>query len=498
MFIIGPLEDQIPLLLWHFMFKSPILLYPQYAQLFEGLQFPFANSQPVTSIFLSFFLSHFGTNSLTYLIVLTFIVNFVVTYLFFKQYKFPFFYTSVFVFSSYTWVHLGTHLILSQIWVIPTFFMFYKKFKDNPSYKSGVFLGLLLTLIIFISNYLGLFLLITFLLLCVFDMRLQSIKVILVSLLTTVLLVVSTLSPYIKANYLTDSPPDAQRLVSTATFEDFFTFSSRPWYFIVPPVKNPILGGVSTKFLDLLRGQGNFLTDDYFKAEHQANYFGLVFLTFFGFVVFKYKNKKELWGLFAVAAVLVLLMMPPYFTVFGLKIYTPGYLMAQFLPVLRVTARISVILHFILLLILAKCLSENPRLPKIRLLLSVVVIITLVETYIPIKFYNEQPPQAYAYLSRYEEGTKEFLVYPYNRTNQALLWAPLHKQLLINPRGYKTVNFDSKEYTEGLVFTKELKADFLLMFPDESSSEVLNLVANDTHLKLAYQDSESILYEVVK
>ena len=85
---------------------------------------PWFNHQPVFTTFISVVLSIFGVGFYNIFLVLTLFGNFLASTLLFRRFRYWPVYSLIFAFSSYTWIHLGVHPVLSQIWIYPLFFYF--------------------------------------------------------------------------------------------------------------------------------------------------------------------------------------------------------------------------------------------------------------------------------------------------------------------------------------------------------------------------------------
>lgn len=504
MVVIGGLTDQTIYLIWSqisglFSISDPTLanFFP-YQYYFRNLINPLVSNQPISALVFSVFLSLVGKNGFNILILLTIGANFLFSYVYFKKYKLGFMYALLFSFSSYFWIHVGVHIALMQIWVFPIFFYALSEHKKF-SIRYAIFIGLLLGVIAGVSNYYGFFLLIFFSLYVITKILIELVvercflkslfQFYFISILIAIMSIGLLLVPYFKNQYF--SPELNQKQKIERTLEDFVAFSSRPWYFFTPPVKNPFIGSISEGFISKLKTTKYFLADDYFPNEHSGNYFGLFFLISFSIVViYTYvkgeKNlKKEIGTLFFVGLAVFLLMMPPFLTVFGFKFYTPGFLVYRFFPMFRVTARMGILLLIIVLTTFAISFEFvfNTFQDKKLLLkgfLAVLVVATLLEVFVPVKIlWYQGSPAVYKYLRESTPVGSKFVIYPYHKTKEAEFWIPEHKRLLVNIRDYTYQDFDSEHFTYDLGLGKnisELKRegiDYLVVYKEGSSDEIL-------------------------
>ena len=342
MIILGGLDDQTLLLTWGnvsrcFFSKCPSGLsdFYVYKDIFANFIHPLQSNQPVLSLVVSGILHFFGPNSLSVMFIVSVLLNLVFSYLLFRKFKFGLAYSMIFTFSAYAWSHFGTHIDLMQMWVLPLFIYFVLKYQDSLTAKRILLLSAILTLIILISNYYG-FILIVFLfcysvsklLIGQFVLRKPVVRfaasIGLVFLLTFVFTAITLLS-YIKGNYVRGESIQGTNFSAIRPFEDFIAFSSRPWYFFIPPVKNPMLGSIAKLAVNKISHWNYFLADDYFSAEHSGNYFGLLFLittVFLCVYVFRKHRrffKEELLTHVFSGILLISFMMPPFFTISGIK-----------------------------------------------------------------------------------------------------------------------------------------------------------------------------------
>lgn len=511
--IVGGLGDQLTTLVWSRISDISILSFPIYEKLFFEFLYPLKTNQPLLWLFLSKVLRLLGSNSYNIFIVFTLLANFFVAYLLFKRFNYSYIYAILYTFSSYFWVHLGVHPALMQIWLYPLFIQFL--LKDKYTMRHYILLAAIITLSISISNYIGFFLLIFFTLYSFIKFVLvkQDIRQIKRYFIVVVLSgVVSSLFlvPYISNVYLASSN---NKHTAVRGYEDFVSFSSRPWYYFLPPVDNPFLGDVSEEVLGNLEKTSYFLADDYFPAEHQASFFGNTLLLFIFtsliYVVIKRGRlktlKKELFLWLLIIGVLVSITMPPFFTVSGVTIFTPGWLVAKLFPIFRVTTRASVLILLCLLYILGLLVETTKKLivnKKLYIvMLHIVFILTLFETFIPLKItkYTDSP-RVYSQLKMIS-NKDYFAAYPYSLNNEAFFWVIEHENALINPRGYKAVNFDSERFTKSLALDSGLEemsskgVKYLVVGKNISSIELAHFLASDT-LTLQSETDNHLLFEV--
>ncbi len=516
MYVIGDLDDQTLTLVWSKLSDTVLSLppifkdFPVYQQLFSPFIRPFTDYQPLASLVISLFFTLFGGFAQPVFMALTLFINFFVSYRFFKKYKVGLFLALLFTFSSYWWIHLGVHLILIQLWVFPFLFILVDKVQEASNLKSILMLGLWLALISIISLYYGFFSLLFLSIYVIVEIifRKQSTKLHLAALGIGFLLTLILQLPNIYKFVASDSK--FSNVSISRAYEDFFYFSSRPWYFFIPPTRNPLYGKFAEQLIDSVAATNYFLADDYFPREHSGNFFGYLFYVLVtvsvAFVLVKGPTALKRHVSFLVLLVVVLgaFMMPPFFTVSGLKLYTPSQLIFALLPVFRVSTRMVILIHLVLLMLLGVVydfiLTQYVISKRyLSVFASIVTVIILMETYIPPEVKHFVPPDVYAYMGSHLDSGTKFVVYPYDSTQEALLWLDVHKGLLVNPRGYHDANYDAESFTkalgvgDSLEVLKSMGTEYLVVFEGDEADEV----DVSRGLEKVQEFSSSTLYKVL-
>ncbi|OGC57921.1 hypothetical protein A3H26_00635 [candidate division WWE3 bacterium RIFCSPLOWO2_12_FULL_36_10] len=516
MYVIGPLEDQTVGLVWSQisdkLFGSSLINgIPVYTRLFHELISPWSSSQPVFSFLVSILFTILGKNGYNILLLVALTLNLLFSYLYFKKFRFGFFYSIFYSFSSYTWIHL-THLALMQIWLFPLFLILLEKFKTNT--LTIIKMALFITLALLISNYLGFFILMVFFFDCISEKLTtvyvkKYIQVILLSALFTIFAIL----PFIKLNYFSTYNDRVIKQRSSNQMEDFLIFSSKPWHFFLPSTKNPIYGN-SVHSLRLYLENVRFILifDQYFDREHNASFFGFSFLLTLAFLIssliYKHKSTKIVSKYLIVSALILLFMMPPYILIRGIKFYTPGYVMYTIFPMFRSLSRLSIVLLLYLLTIFGTILDYNyvlfsDRIRKLtKLFIPIIFIFTLFEVFVPQSVRKmDIPPNIYTYIGNNTQRIEKIAVYPYNKTNEAVFWIPVYKRELVNPRGYEFSNYSSETFTKSIPTEKGLKTlnemgiNYLVIFKTENE-ESLKFLFNSQKLSLVKDFGDSRLYLV--
>jgi hypothetical protein len=535
MFIIGGFDDQLNLLVWGKISKTLFSIenaflanFPTYQNIFRELLNPFDTTRPILELLVSTTLTIFGEGFVNVLIIVFLLLNLFWSYTFFKRYKNALVYALIFSFSSYIWVHL-IHLSLLSIWVIPLFALLLDKFetKKDHKLKYGFLLGLYMALVVLFANYLGFFILAYFsvrvlsrlLWELLFERKFNSslLAKYLISSFSCGAILLALLFPYLSNTYVSEGYAYGAYGFSknmNRTYEDFFYFSSRPWYFVLPSIKNPFFGEIAQKAYSTIESTGYFLADDYLWNEHSASYFGLAlslstcFLAAFVLLKGDYAVRKKI-GLYTLCFLFIVsFCMPPYITFSQVKIYTPGYLMYLFFPMFRVTTRMSILLLFCVLNIFGIALkyivSRYGNMKKyIGVYMGLILCLTLGGTFIPPRIYKvPKPPDIYLHVSQNTPSDSVFAVYPYGKTQEAFYWTDVHQRALINPRGYVYYAFDAELFThdlttmEGLAALRALNVDYLVVFDTNDNLYDVGFFENHHSLDIVTTSYNATLYKV--
>lgn len=367
--------------------------------------------------------------------------------------------------SGYFMYHYRAHIDLSQVWITLIFLGLF--LTKNFRYKY-IALGLFLGIITGISNYLAYFLLlfISVYTLCRYLYTLVNthreinntgfLKEFFLLILSYFFFTFIILSGYLSTNFSVSATEiNTSQNITFRSFEDFTIFTSRPWYYFLPSVDNPFFGNFSSQVINFLQNKwGYFLAQNYFKSEHAASFLGYVnlLLAFVGFVYFQKTQKNNnnvvlLYTLLVTAGVLIIFTLPPLFTISGVEIYSPSYLLYKIFPMFRVLARLGIYILLILLVftgygyifVINTVYSllhgrTRPFLVKLAQIFSILIllIISWAEFYVPIKITNLNGGlDIFGPLQKDTVGEASILVYPGEKEYLAFVTYPYHQQLLI-------------------------------------------------------------------
>jgi hypothetical protein len=504
MVLFGILEDSIGLHILHWVTPKDgsFLLEPLFYSIFKFLAFYF-NSVYLYNFFVIFSWS------------LLIIFSYYFFNRFFQNHLISKIIALVFSFSPYFYYQMQTHLVLVQIWIVLIHLgTLVDIFSKNKKVVNYFFAGIILGFISITSNYLGYFsVLVTFFYFLInwfFQIRIKDFKISrelggIFVLVSTFVFVFWIFNYEFIGKYLFSRDGNLSESIGfdiNRPIEDFFIFSSRPWYYFLPSVDNPFLGFLSKSVIYVLQNHwGNFLANNYFKSEHSASFLGIVNL-FIGFVGIKYlllkSNQKNntksieksvefqslVLGL--VGLVLVFLSMPPYITFFDFKLYLPSFLLYEFFPMFRVLSRIGVFTLLIWLIfvgfgykkIYEYLESKKFSVLRIRAIFLIIGLISMLEFFIPFKFVNaSEIPEVYKFLRDNIETNQKIVIYPHSKNKEAYFWSKDHQNEILNITG-SLHNVQGREISNidftknlitciGIVDAKNLGASYLIYFPVE-------------------------------
>ncbi len=278
-----------------------------------------------------------------------------------------------------------------------------------------------------------------------------------------------------------------ERTVIYRPIEDWYNLSFCPWYFFIPPKSSVFFGEFSKNIHEKIKNTGYYLADDYMEEEMAGSYMGWHFLLGMAFVAvllllkkyknkefktFKtvYENKEIILRSFFIIFCILLISGPPSFTIHGMEIYTPTYLLYHIVPVFRTLVRWAVVIYLFVLIINSFLVQDLYNLMKTKLqkTLFILTFITLnfVIFAIKIPVINiEKPPVEIAYVKEKYPQSVPYAVYP-KGDYYSIFWIISHEDLLINPVNYVNyeTGFDANEFSKKLI-TEEGIQEFLKQNP---------------------------------
>jgi hypothetical protein len=309
--------------------------------------------------------------------------------------------------------------------------------------------------------------------------------------------------------------------VSYRPIEDFYNFSFRPWYFVIPPKNSFFFEDFSETVYRKIQDTNYYLANDYSEEEAAGSYMGWHFVAGAIFVLFLvfgkgflkkgfvekfptvYKNEYIIKRVFIIIFLILLFSHPPSFTIRGITFYTPTYVLYYILPIFRTMVRWSVVIYLFVLLInlfLFCDLLQKVSTKYIKIFFAGTLVVLnyyLVAVKVPVVDINEPPPEV-EFLKSVDPNTFSYAVYP-KGDFYSMFWILYHKKKLINPADFVNTksDFSAQKFTEDLVTTqgcnklRELNGKYLVYYktkgansnqmPQEQATEFF-----DTHLKKVF------------
>ena len=300
--------------------------------------------------------------------------------------------------------------------------------------------------------------------------------------------------------------------------EDWYNLSFRPWYFFIPPKSSVFFGDLSKNIYNKIEAGGYYLADDYMEEEMAGSYMGWHFLLGLGvvgtllllkkfknieFKTFKtvYENEEMIARSFFIIFCILLISGPPSFTIHGIEIYTPTYLLYYIIPVFRTLVRWAVVIYLFVLIINAFLIQDLYNLMKTKfqkvLFILTFIILNFVIFAIKIPVINiNNPPQEIAYVKEKYPESVSYAVYP-KGDYYSIFWIISHEDLLINPVNFVNyeTGFDSNEFSKNLVTEDGVKEflnkdpKYLIYYPENVSEDDLEKISE---LNLDIQSRDDI------
>ena len=264
----------------------------------------------------------------------------------------------IYAFSPYHFARAWQHIGLTHIQWIPLYVYALLKMKKDVNLRTTIFLSLSLFLVAsFDYYYLYFMLLVTvfFWMYCLVVNKKNSKKLtlrIILSMALTGSVMAIILWSFIKTRVLAPQAKVVSVWSLRRPFEDLFSQSARPLSYLLPSPEHPFLGGLARGFVG---------TDIYgMSLTEHALYLGWVPLVL-AFAAFRRwrrnrklpsyqvtkspeSNENFYIGFFVFLAVAAwLFSQPPWWDIFGFKIYMPSFFMYKILPMFRAYCRFGIV-----------------------------------------------------------------------------------------------------------------------------------------------------------
>ncbi|HSX39796.1 MAG TPA: hypothetical protein VLI92_04390 [Candidatus Saccharimonadales bacterium] len=522
-FLIGNWGDQILYIWYGWWIKNYTQFSPNISQITligpPGTNPSFIHTQLFWDLIQRFFLLFFDSLAAYNLVlILGFVLSLLVSYKFFHQ-KFSISIsvclTGMFVFSTYFFEQVKEHGELSQLWIVPLFFIILNKILVERRFFKLILYGLVIASLGLFSNYYGFFIVLTlgssglfYLVKYIKFKELQNlvkIKNIFITLFICGVAFFIILFPYVKSYFNPQQNTNQSEYKLVRNYSDFFIFSSRPWYYVLPSIRNPSFGFLSKNILERLQATHYFLFNNYFPEEHGGSFVGWVVIALFLYSLFNKRTRSNSHYYIFLIVILFLFSMPPFFTLLGVKIPTLGILVSTFFKMFRTTARLAIFILLLMLYVSGFTLTQiEKRLPQavFILFLVLVLVFNVSQTYVPVRVTNvTKIPEVYSYILNNTNKDAIVVAYPDDARNLALFWMMFYQRRLINPRDYVINDFDSNKFTTaldteaGLKKAKDLQSNYLIVSKNTLPADIL-FFSSSSRIKLVKSFSDSYLYQL--
>lgn len=257
----------------------------------------------------------------------------------------------IYAFCPYHFARAWQHIGLSDIQWMPLYIFALLKLREKNSYRNILFASLALFLVASFEFYYLYFMIIVTVFFVIFSCayyRRASFKfipqVLLSNCLTAVILTLLIYPAFSMGLFKVDKgiAPDAWAFIRP--FGDLFSQSARPLSYILPSTEHPVFGNFTRNFV------GTMIYGESF-TEH-ALFLGFLpmFLAFWALINWKKKGEEGEGFNFRFFAWLLLVSwlfsQPPWWNIFGIKLYMPSFFMYKIIPLFRAYCRFGIVVMF--------------------------------------------------------------------------------------------------------------------------------------------------------
>ena len=402
----------------------------------------------------------------------------------------------IYAFSPYHLIHATQHLGTTNIQWMPLYALSLFYLDEKRSYKGAFLIALAFSLVVFSEYHYALFMVVFTITFVVWRMwqgirgrkissyqaikqssdqgssppageagkgsRMHLFKVVLVAaVVASAIILPLTYHPF--QNMFATPERYARPL------RDLFSNSARPLGYLLPSQDNPFFGRFTKKFIDYSLYGGH-------PTEHTL-YLGWVGIILSLVAIRGWRKKSKLvnkltsrqvnkstrsqktgdrnwqtgklanWStktqkavsFFLFAGIVALLFShAPYMDIGNFRIFFPSYFMYKLLPMVRVYARLGIVVMLCVSVLagigLASILEKIKSVKKKRVFLSIVLLLIFIEfaPTLPAPMVNAvNPPPVYEWLAK-QEGNFIIAEYPLEDDQEYLFWQRIHQKRLVN------------------------------------------------------------------
>lgn len=257
----------------------------------------------------------------------------------------------IFTFAPQHFVRSWQHITLSYFQWMPLYIIALFKLKENLSLKQAFLVGLTLFAVAsFDLHYLFFMFIATLLFICsvIIYSKIELIKFtkhLFIGGMVSLLLIMTQFYRYILKIFSHHSEISSAQNIFSRPFEDLFAQSARPLSYFLPSTEHPIFGMIAKNFVGTNIYGMSF-------TEH-ALYLGWIplILAFVAFRIWRRSRSSQVTdkenfyiGFFVFLAIAAwLFSQPPWWDIFGFKIYMPSFFMYKILPMFRAYCRFGIV-----------------------------------------------------------------------------------------------------------------------------------------------------------
>jgi len=265
----------------------------------------------------------------------------------------------IFTFCPQHFMRSWQHITLSYFQWIPLYVLALFKLKDKPKLGNSQFMALAVLLAAFFELHYLYFLFVTTVLFVCFNFiyrfrdtikhKIKFLKFLIIGGLAGGALIMAQYYRYVLTIILKTAGAASAHNVLLRPFEDLFLQSARPLGYLLPSTEHPVFGGFTSMFIG---------SSIYGKSLTEHNlYLGLVALVLAIFGIRFYKRNKikdrsvssdgfAIIFFLCLGVTAWLFSQPPWWTIFGFKLYMPSFIVYKALPMFRAYCRFGILLSF--------------------------------------------------------------------------------------------------------------------------------------------------------
>jgi len=432
---------------------------------------------------------------------------------------------------------------------LPLYVLALLKLDKTKTIKWGLLTGLLFSIVFIENYYFGYFLIfftVSFVLFRAiqvwftekkFYFNRRFFQSCLLSLVTVVILTLPVTLTFVKESGRVATGEETELTGFVRDQWQRFALSARPWYYLLPDVNNPVLGGLTTRFYNWIsKKPPYFLTQPFYPREHSL-YLGWITLILSAMAVLwavrrrtppipqpvglkprnptgfpRRRSAAHVCLFLFLGIVMMIFSAPPYATINLHKIYFPSHYLYNLFPMFRSYARFGVLVLLcfsilaafgakFLLSVAARFYRAKKRQHKVLQLL-VPSIYCLVPIFVffefldipPFHSVSLDPLPVYEWLAD-QPGDFAILVYPEDNSNFDLLAQRIHGKRFLNPKGRTPPEVREIYDTLASVETAEKLSDWGVKYVLIRRDTSLGLEANYTLIE-SYENPPVHLFEV--